>query len=178
MCCNLYIFISYRHGTFSWQHPITNHNSENLPFETILNIERSSAFSASNGSFTEQSSRYTPTKILHFHYNVSVWYCYLLFWIDIMPFSFIMSIIHMANFHPWRHSELPLNTCIWYCSCLLPHTCSPLLGGCCFQISWLLVFMISKWLRHYATSRKVTSSRPDEVNEFFNLPNPSSHTIH
>jgi hypothetical protein len=34
----------------------------------------------------------------------------------------------------------------------------------------------TKLLKHYATSRKVASSRPDEVNEFFNLPNPSSRT--
>jgi hypothetical protein len=32
-------------------------------------------------------------------------------------------------------------------------------------------------LRHYATSWKVASSIPDEVIEFFNLPNPSSRTI-
>jgi hypothetical protein len=29
---------------------------------------------------------------------------------------------------------------------------------------------------HYATSRKVAGSIPDEV-DFFNLPNPSSHTM-
>jgi hypothetical protein len=32
------------------------------------------------------------------------------------------------------------------------------------------------WLRHYATSRKVAGSNPDEV-DFFNLPNPSSRTM-
>jgi hypothetical protein len=32
-------------------------------------------------------------------------------------------------------------------------------------------------LRHYATSRKVSGSIPDEVIGFFNLPNPSSRTI-
>jgi hypothetical protein len=32
------------------------------------------------------------------------------------------------------------------------------------------------WLRHYATSRKVAGSSPDEV-DFFNLPNPSSRTV-
>jgi hypothetical protein len=31
-------------------------------------------------------------------------------------------------------------------------------------------------LRHYATSRKVAGSNPDEV-DFFNLPNPSSRTM-
>jgi hypothetical protein len=34
-----------------------------------------------------------------------------------------------------------------------------------------------RWLRHYATSRKVASSIPDEVVGFFNLPNPSSRTM-
>jgi hypothetical protein len=33
------------------------------------------------------------------------------------------------------------------------------------------------WLRHYATSRKVMGSIPDEVVAFFNLPNPSSRTM-
>jgi hypothetical protein len=34
------------------------------------------------------------------------------------------------------------------------------------------------WLRHYATSRKVANSIPDEVIEFFfNWPNPSSRTM-
>jgi hypothetical protein len=32
-------------------------------------------------------------------------------------------------------------------------------------------------LRHYATSRKVAGSIPDEVIGFFNLPNPSSRTM-
>jgi hypothetical protein len=32
------------------------------------------------------------------------------------------------------------------------------------------------WLRHYATSRKVAGSSPDEV-DFFNRPNPSSCTM-
>jgi hypothetical protein len=32
------------------------------------------------------------------------------------------------------------------------------------------------WLRHYATSRKVAGSNPDEV-DFFNLSNPSSRTM-
>jgi hypothetical protein len=36
---------------------------------------------------------------------------------------------------------------------------------------------VVEWLRHYATSWKVTRSRPDKVNEvFFNLPNPSGRT--
>jgi hypothetical protein len=33
------------------------------------------------------------------------------------------------------------------------------------------------WLRHYATSRKVAGSIPDEVIGYFNLPNPSSRTM-
>jgi hypothetical protein len=32
-------------------------------------------------------------------------------------------------------------------------------------------------LRHCATSQKVTGSSPDEVDFFFNLPNPSSRTM-
>jgi hypothetical protein len=32
-------------------------------------------------------------------------------------------------------------------------------------------------LRHYATSRKVAGSIPDEVVGLFNLPNPSSRTM-
>jgi hypothetical protein len=41
----------------------------------------------------------------------------------------------------------------------------------CFVIS------LGSWLRHYATSRKVAGSNPDEVIEFFfNLPNPSNST--
>jgi hypothetical protein len=36
---------------------------------------------------------------------------------------------------------------------------------------------LGSWLRHYATSRKVTGTIPDEVIGFFNLPNPSSRTM-
>jgi hypothetical protein len=32
-------------------------------------------------------------------------------------------------------------------------------------------------LRHYAKSRKVAVSIPDEVTEFFNSPNPSSRVV-
>jgi hypothetical protein len=35
---------------------------------------------------------------------------------------------------------------------------------------------IAEWLSHYATSRKVSGSRPDEMT-FFNLLNLSGHTI-
>jgi hypothetical protein len=33
------------------------------------------------------------------------------------------------------------------------------------------------WLRQYATSRKVAGSSPDEMDFFFNLPNPSNRTM-
>jgi hypothetical protein len=33
------------------------------------------------------------------------------------------------------------------------------------------------WFRHYATSRKVAGSIPDEVIGFLNLPNPSSSNM-
>jgi hypothetical protein len=33
------------------------------------------------------------------------------------------------------------------------------------------------WLRHYAISRKVAGSSPDEVTGIFNRPNPSNRTM-
>jgi hypothetical protein len=33
------------------------------------------------------------------------------------------------------------------------------------------------WLRHYATSRKITGSIAGEITGFFNLPDPSSRTV-
>jgi hypothetical protein len=33
--------------------------------------------------------------------------------------------------------------------------------------------VVAEWLRHYAISQKDTGLRVDEVNDFFNLPNPS-----
>jgi hypothetical protein len=33
------------------------------------------------------------------------------------------------------------------------------------------------WSMHYATSRKIACSIPDEIIEFFNWPNPSSRTM-
>jgi hypothetical protein len=33
-----------------------------------------------------------------------------------------------------------------------------------------LRYTVAKWLKHYATSRKVASSRPYEVNKFFFFP--------
>jgi hypothetical protein len=49
-------------------------------------------------------------------------------------------------------------------------------------ISLLLFFFRNNesslcWLRHYATSRKAAGSIPNDVIEFFNLPNPSSRTV-
>jgi hypothetical protein len=35
----------------------------------------------------------------------------------------------------------------------------------------------NSWLSHYATSRKVAGSSPDEVDFFSNWPNPSSRTM-
>jgi hypothetical protein len=35
---------------------------------------------------------------------------------------------------------------------------------------------LRSWLRHYATSRKVAGSSPDEV-DIFNVPNPPSRTM-
>jgi hypothetical protein len=43
-----------------------------------------------------------------------------------------------------------------------------------FKLCWL---WHRSWLRHYSTSRKVAGSIPDEINGFFNLPNPSSRTV-
>jgi hypothetical protein len=36
---------------------------------------------------------------------------------------------------------------------------------------------VRSWLRHYATSRKVAGSNPEEVIELFNRLNPSSRTM-
>jgi hypothetical protein len=36
---------------------------------------------------------------------------------------------------------------------------------------------VAYWLRHYAASRQVAGSIPDEVIRFFNRPNPSSRTL-
>jgi hypothetical protein len=46
----------------------------------------------------------------------------------------------------------------------------------CLSICCLAIEGTCSWLRHYATSRKVTGSNPDGV-DFFNLPNPSSRTM-
>jgi hypothetical protein len=42
-----------------------------------------------------------------------------------------------------------------------------------------IILILSRYLqeRHYATSRKVAGSIPDEVIWFFNWPNPSSRTM-
>jgi hypothetical protein len=50
-----------------------------------------------------------------------------------------------------------------------------------FQFTSLSVYggghAVAQWLRRYATSRKVAGSRPDEVDFFSNLPNPSGRTM-
>jgi hypothetical protein len=44
-------------------------------------------------------------------------------------------------------------------------------------------YVVANWLRHYATSRKVAGSRPDEVNDFFIWPilptalGPEAHSV-
>jgi hypothetical protein len=41
---------------------------------------------------------------------------------------------------------------------------------------WMVLTLLQcSWLRHYATSRKVAGSSPDEV-DFCNLPDPSRRT--
>jgi hypothetical protein len=40
----------------------------------------------------------------------------------------------------------------------------------------LVGHFVAQWLRHCATNRKVSGSRPDEVNYFCNLRNPSGCT--
>jgi hypothetical protein len=40
----------------------------------------------------------------------------------------------------------------------------------------MYLYINTCWLRHYAVSRKVADSIPDEVIGFSNRPNPSSHT--
>jgi hypothetical protein len=40
------------------------------------------------------------------------------------------------------------------------------------MLEWVMRYL--SWLRHYATSRKVAGSIPDEFIELFNWPNPSS----
>jgi hypothetical protein len=41
----------------------------------------------------------------------------------------------------------------------------------------LIIYWQRSWLRHYATSRKLAGSIPDEVIGFFNWPNPSSRIM-
>jgi hypothetical protein len=41
----------------------------------------------------------------------------------------------------------------------------------------MTITVTRSWLRHYATSRKVAGSIPDEVIGFFNWPHPSSPTV-
>jgi hypothetical protein len=49
--------------------------------------------------------------------------------------------------------------------------------GICPSIHIFSRDAVACWLRHYATSRKVAGSSPDEVDFFLNLPNPSSLTM-
>jgi hypothetical protein len=46
-----------------------------------------------------------------------------------------------------------------------------------FQTLCVIYRACGSWLRHYATSRKVAGSSPNEVDFIFNLPNPSSRTM-
>jgi hypothetical protein len=41
----------------------------------------------------------------------------------------------------------------------------------------LLAFLVVSWLRHYATSWRVTGLIPNEITGFFNWPNSSSHSM-
>jgi hypothetical protein len=54
-----------------------------------------------------------------------------------------------------------------------------LFGGC-VEINSVIHIrrgtLLCSWLRHFATSRKVAGSNPDETIGVFNLPNPSSST--
>jgi hypothetical protein len=36
---------------------------------------------------------------------------------------------------------------------------------------------VAQWLRHYGTNRKIAGSRPDEVDFFSDLSNPSGHSM-
>jgi hypothetical protein len=45
------------------------------------------------------------------------------------------------------------------------------------SVQWIRGTRSCSWLRHYATSRKVAASNPEEVIGFFNWPNPSSRTM-
>jgi hypothetical protein len=51
--------------------------------------------------------------------------------------------------------------------------------NCSVDLCWSLIIQFricTRWLRHYATSRKVAGSSADEV-DIFNWPNPSSRTM-
>jgi hypothetical protein len=43
------------------------------------------------------------------------------------------------------------------------------------KLTFMIGHMVTYWIRHYATSRKVADSVPDEVN-VIDLPNPSVRT--
>jgi hypothetical protein len=54
---------------------------------------------------------------------------------------------------------------------------NPIQFRCTIYFILIIINVRLKLLRHYATSRKVAGSIPDEVIGFFNLPNPSSRTM-
>jgi hypothetical protein len=62
----------------------------------------------------------------------------------------------------------------WYSNIFLHliWKCCPVPNG----INEFVSHAITLWLRHYATNRKVAGSRPNDVIEFVNLPNPSDIT--
>jgi hypothetical protein len=69
-------------------------------------------------------------------------------------------------------ATLICSICLWFCSLFVGtwqrfQFLNPIYGGTLYR----------SWLRHYATSRKVVGSSPDEVDFFFNRPNPSSRTM-
>jgi hypothetical protein len=66
---------------------------------------------------------------------------------------------------------------IYFVLSIFASTSTPLLASVKDSVFFCMVFMLSSWLRHYATSWKVAGSIPDEVIGFFNLPNPSSRTM-
>jgi hypothetical protein len=52
---------------------------------------------------------------------------------------------------------------------------SHLISSCICRV--VITDCMKSWLRHYATNLKAAGSSPDEVDFFFNRPNPSSRTM-
>jgi hypothetical protein len=77
--------------------------------------------------------------------------------------------------------HVPLHVSTWPDACLQGDS----LAASYFHLLQIISFLPTKregtrrrrWLRHYATSRKVTSSILDETTGFSNWPNPSSRTM-